>query len=243
MARVNKNNLFSGKFGNLIFRDIKGKPFVKPKAEKVNQSKATKISSSEFIQCSQWAKSIRLSLIPFLVGLTDYNMYRRLTGQLYKAILENTHIPKGERTPINADMSGLTGFEFNINSPFSEYFLPKIEVSLNSQRQVVVNISEFEPKSEVVFAEKTYQAELLIHILASSLEPNTAAIETYFIVPIERQTNLIAAIDWTSLAFPTDYFVLVSAKLMYFTSNKFTEKNYVNSKELSPACVLMAAHT
>lgn len=238
MARINKKNILSGRIANLVFRNVEGKQIVQSRPENMRQTTATKLSSSEFTQCSRWAKSLRLSLIPFLVGLTDTYMYRRFTGQLYQALQTNTAILKGLRTPCNADMSGLVGFEFNTHSPFTHYFLPKLNVSLDSQRQLRVILPEFEPKTEVVFAEKTHQAELIVYVLATNLEPNKAAIETHFILPIERQTALIPETQWTSLALPADYFVMVSAKIMYYNTNKFTAKNYVNSKELNPACVV-----
>lgn len=240
MARINKKNILSGRIANLVFRNVAGKQIVQSRPEDMKQTKATKLSSSEFTQCSRWAKSLRLSLIPFLVGLTDTYMYRRLTGQLYKALQTNTAIGKGQRTPLNADMSELIGFEFNAYSPFADYFLPKFAISLDSQRHLSVIIPEFEPKTEVVFAEKTYQAELVVYVLATHLEPNTAAIETHFILPIESQTALVAETHWISFALPADCFVLVTAKLMYYNTNKFTMKNYVNSKELNPACVVFA---
>lgn len=240
MARINKKNILSGKIGNLVFRNLHGKQIVQAKPEIVNQSKATKLSGAEFTQCSRWAKLLRLSLIPFLVGLTDTYMYRRLTGQLYQALQSNTAMGKGLRTPCNADMSALVGFEFNTHSPFVNYFLPKLDISLDSQRQLKVVIPEFEPKTEVVFAEKTYQAELIVYVLASHLEPNTAAIETHFILPIERTTALVPETQWTSFALPEGCFVMVSAKILYYNTNKFTAKNYVNNKELNPACVVFA---
>lgn len=243
MARINKKNIISGKIGNLVFRNLDGKQVVQAKPEKVNQTKFTKLSSSEFTQSSRWAKSLRLSLIPFLVGLTDTYMYRRLTGQLYQALQTNTKIAKGQRTPCNSDMSELNGFEFNTHSPFVDYFLPKLDVSLDAQRQLNVTIPEFEPKTEVLFAEKTYQAELLIYVIATNLDPNTAAIETHFILPIERQTALIPETQWSSFALPAGCFVLVSAKIMYYNMNKFTVKNYVNSVKLNPACVVFAGAT
>lgn len=241
MARINKKNIISGKIGNLVFRNLDGKQIVQAKPEKVNQTKATKLSSSEFTQCSRWTKILRLPLIPFLVGHTDVYMYRRLTGQLYKALQTNTVIAKGERTPCNTDMNALIGFEFNTHSPFGDYFLPKLDIRLDSGRQLRLVIPEFEPKTEVVFAEKTYQAELVVHVLATTLEPNTAAIETHFILPIDRTTDLIPETQWTSFALPADCFVMVCAKLMYYNANPFTAKNYVNNKELNPACVAFAS--
>jgi hypothetical protein len=240
MARINKKNILSGRIANLVFRNVEGKQIVQSRPENMKQTLATKLSSTEFTQCSRWAKSLRISLIPFLVGLTDTYMYRRLTGQLYQALQSNTAMLKGLRTPCNADMSGLAGFEFNTHSSFADYFLPNVDVSLDSQRKLNIIIPEFEPKTEVVFAEKTYQAELVVYVLATNLEPNKAAIEAHFILPIERQATLIPETHWTSFALPADYFVLVTAKLMYYNTNMFTVKNYVNNKELNPACVVFA---
>jgi len=241
MARINNKNILSGRIANLVFRNVGGKQIVQSRPEDMKQTKATKLSSSEFTQCSRWAKSLRLALIPFLVGLTDNYMYKRFTGKLYAALQTNTTMPKGLRTPLNADMSELAGFEFNTHSPFVDYFFPKIDVSLDSQRQLRVIIPEFEPKTELVFAEKTFQAELVVYVLATNLEPNTVAIETHFILPIERQAGLAPETNWTSFAVPAGYFVMVSAKILYFNTNKFTVKNYINSKELNPACVIFAA--
>ncbi|WP_281297949.1 hypothetical protein [Flavobacterium limnophilum] len=240
MARIDKKSIISGSIANLVFRNVNGKQIVQSKPEKVNQTKATKLSASEFTQCSRWAKKLRISLIPFLVGLTDTYMYKRLTGQLYQALQTNTAKLKGQRTPCNADMSALAGFEFNTHSPFADYFLPNLAISLDSQRQLKVLIPEFEPKTEVVFAEQTYQAELVVYVLATNLEPDKAVVETHFILPIERQMDLVPATSWTSLPLPPDYFVLATAKLMYYNTNKFTARNYVNNKELNPACVVFA---
>lgn len=47
MARINKKNILSGKIGNLVFRNLHGKQIVQAKPEKVNQSKATKLSGAD----------------------------------------------------------------------------------------------------------------------------------------------------------------------------------------------------
>jgi len=78
-------------------------------------------------------------------------MYRRLTGQLYRAIQSNTNLFKGERNPLNCNLKEMQGFDFNSHSPFKEYFLPHISVTLNDQRQVALTIPEFKTKSQVVF--------------------------------------------------------------------------------------------
>ena len=170
-------------------------------------------------------------------------MYRRLTGSLYSAIQSNTAILKGERTPLNSNLDALVGFDFNSSSAFKDYFLPTVLVELTNQRQVQVNIPEFEPKSEVVFPERTGHAELLVYVMASCLKYNTAVVDDYFLVPMTNNASKIPATVWTSIVLPESHFVLVSAKMMYYNNDKFTVKNYINSKAMNPSTILLAKHT
>jgi hypothetical protein len=243
MARLDKNKFLSGVIGNLVFRNLDGKQIVQSKPDKIKQSTMTKLSGSEFRSCSQWAKMIRQYLYNFLINQNDSYMYRRLTGSLYRAIRSNTAIFKGERTPLNSNLDELVGFDFNSNSAFKDYFLPTVLVVLTNERQVQVTLPEFKPKSEVVFPERTGHAELLVYVMTTSLKYNTAVVDDYFIVPMTNNATLIPATVWTSLILPESHFVLVTAKIMYYNNDKFTVKNYINSKAMNPSTILMAKHT
>jgi hypothetical protein len=108
---------------------------------------------------------------------------------------------------------------------------------------VQITIPEFEPKSEVVFPERIGHAELLVYVMATSLKHNTAIVDDYFLVPIANNTTIIPATVWTSIILPESHFVLVTAKIMYYNNDKFTVKNYINSKEMNPSTILLAKHT
>jgi hypothetical protein len=243
MARLDKNKFLSGVIGNLVFRNLDGKQIVQSKPDKIKQSTMTKLSGSEFRSCSQWAKMIRQYLYNFLINQNDSYMYRRLTGSLYRAIRSNTAIFKGERTPLNSNLDELVGFDFNSNSAFKDYFLPTVLAELTNQRQVQVIIPTFEPRSEVVFPERTGHAELLVYVMATCLKYNTAVVDDYFIVPMTNNAALIPATVWASIILPESHFVLVNAKIMYYNNDKFTVKNYINSKAMNPSTILMAKHT
>jgi len=241
MARINKKNIISGRIGDLVYRNVDDQQVVQPRPEDMKQTQATKLSSTEFVKCSHWAKILRVFLSPLLLGLTDTYMYKRLTGKLYATLQTNTSMLKGVRTPCNADMSELAGFEFNTHSPFADYFLPSFEVALDAQRQVTITMPELEPKTEIVFAEETGQAELLIYVLATNFDLGEPIIEAHFLLPIDKSTPILPETSWSSPVIPADYFVMVTAKLMFSETNKFTVKNYINNKELNPACVLFAS--
>jgi len=121
MARIDKKNLLSGALGNLVFRNLDGNQIVQSHPGSVKQTQATKASGSEFRQCSHWAKLLRYGLSNFIDKQTDSYMFSRFTGAVYKAIQKNITLPKGQRTPLNSDMSSLIGFEFNTHSPFTTY--------------------------------------------------------------------------------------------------------------------------
>ena len=66
MARLDNKRNFSGTIGNVVFRTLDGKQIVQSKEAFRKQTPATKISGSEFRQCSTWTKQLRASLTPFL---------------------------------------------------------------------------------------------------------------------------------------------------------------------------------
>ena len=107
MARIDKNKFLSGAIGDLVFRNLDGKQVVQSKPDGVKQSRLTKLSGNEFRNCSKWAKMLRYNLNDFLAQQTDGYMYRRFTGQLYKALQSNTSLMKGERTPLNCHLEAL----------------------------------------------------------------------------------------------------------------------------------------
>lgn len=240
MARLNNKKAFSGLIGNLVFRTLEGQQIVQSRPNSVKQTSNTKASASEFRHCSIWAKQLRLDLWAFLNKDTDSYMFRRLTGNFYKALMSNTNILKGQRTPLNANMSDLVGFDFNLNSPFKDYFLPNIEVTADSQKQITLIVPELEPKTQVKYPERTMEAELLVYVYAGTLVSNAPITEAFVTIPINRAASVHPETSWTSPVLPDNHLVVVSAKIMYYTYNKFTGKNYLNNKQLCPSMILFA---
>ena len=238
MGQVIKKNIISGSVGNLVFRNLNGKQIVQSHPGKLKQTKATKASGSEFRQCSTWAKQLRIGLFPFLIDQTDSYMYRRLTGQFYNALLGNTHLPKGGRTPLNANMKDLEGFEFNTHSPFKDYFDAKITTVLDANRQLQITVPELDLKNQVLFPSKVYDAELVVVVYATPFDLYTKTVEASFVLPLEKNTTLANETVWTSPPIPENYFMVVTAKLLFYTPNKFMGKNYLNSKTLNPSSIV-----
>ena len=238
MGQVSKKNIISGATGNLVFRNLDGKQIVQSHPGEIRQTQATVASASEFSHCSRWSKDLRIGLHSFLARHTDSYMYRRLTGTFYNALLKNTYLPKGQRTPFTANMKALEGFEFNTHSPFKEYFLPEITVVMDSQRQVQVIIPELEPKSQIRFPEEVSHAELVVYVYATKFEVSSPIADAFFTLPISSSTAVQPETVWTSPALPENHFVVVAAKLLYYEENQFMGKKYSNSEVLNPCRIL-----
>lgn len=229
--------------GNLVFRNLNGRQVVQSHPDKIKQNEATKTSATEFGQSSTWAKQLRLGLEPFLVHLSDTTMYQRFTARLYAALLANTTLPKNGRTPLNANMTSMEGFEFNHHAPFATHFLPTISATMDAQRRVTVTVPALQPLVDVLYPEGCSQAEMLVYLYATNLMPNAPISDGYFTVALPKQPVTLTQTVWTSPELPEGHFVMVCAKLLYYETNPFTGRTYLNSTVLNTSAVLLAMAT
>lgn len=226
--------------GNVVFKNLNGKQIVVSRPTKVKQTSATQKSASEFGSCSRWAKQLRMGLTPFLVGLTDNTMHSRFTAAVYNALKQQTAIPQGQRSPLNVAMHALQRFEFNTHSPFINCFKKTILAELTSNKEVVVTLPAFNPQRDVVFPNGCTSAKLVVYTYATNLKDPENVLVFHNLLPISKTAEIPAQNLLTTAPIPTGYFVLVSAKLLYYNANVLTESNYLNTKEFSPAMVVLA---
>ncbi len=243
MATSGNRKALTGLIGNVVFRTVNGKAIVQSRPANIKQTTATKKSASEFGSCSRWAKQLRMGLQPLLVGMTDSTMHSRFSTQLYNAIKSNTAVPQGQRTPLNSAMDALVGFEFNTHSPFATHFSPTIITELTSANELIISISAFDPKTDMLFPTGCHSAKLVVYVLTSDCLEGSRSLEFHALLTIEKNTPINAQTLLTTAPIPTGQLVLATAKLLYFTPNPLTESNYLNTKVLSPAMVVSVVKT
>lgn len=240
MATLENKRAFNGMVGNVVFRNYRGKPIVQSRPTQVKQTIATQKSASEFGNCSRWAKQLRLGLTPFLVGQADSALYQRFTAAIYNAVKSNTALPKGERSPLNSDMASLQEFEFNTHSPFATYFKPTIAAQRNANNEVVLTLTDVDPTTDIVFPDGCTTAKLVVVVYATNFSDTTTPLMFHTILPIAKNTTLPAQQLLQTPPIPEGYLVLAAAKMLYYTPNLLTESTTLNSKDFSPAMVLLA---
>ena len=126
-------------------------------------------------------------------------------------------------------MDTLASFEFNTHSPFTDYFTPPITATLDTLRQITLTLPSFEPKIAMRFPNQTDKAELLLFVYATNFASNNPIAQAHLLLPIDKQTPIQPATTWTSPPLPDGFFILVCTKIMYYKSNPFTGKDYVNN--------------
>lgn len=242
MAKINDNKQFSGMVGNLVFRTLEGEQIVQSAPKKFKQSMRTQMSGSEFRQCSKWGRHVRIILHDFLARQTDSYMHRRLTTALYDTILGNTQLPKGERSPANCNMQAMTGFDFNVHSPWSEYVQVDITASLQDDGRVLVTIPGFKPADKIQFPKNIYAAELMVYVFSihQLLQYNTEN-ASVFVLPFQKNSPQTEPQSFLSEhAMPAGDWVLAVAKLQFFTHNTFVGKKYENTPQMSPTQIVFS---
>jgi len=114
MARDNSDFSFSGKVGDLIFVQKNKERYVRSASAKpVNQTEASRKSSSDFGMASRIGAKIRKAFKPLLSYSRDETLMNRLNAQLIAVL--NTVGPSfaGSKKLIQGDVQLLYGFQFN----------------------------------------------------------------------------------------------------------------------------------
>ncbi|WP_264521512.1 hypothetical protein [Flavobacterium sp. N1994] len=240
MARVGNKNQLRGAIGPVIFQERYGKSFTRIKPDKIRQTNATKVSSSEFQYCSTWSKWIRIGLKPLWLGNTDPLVSQKLSGALYAALQKNTALPKGQRNWSNTDMSSLKGFEVNSQSPFESYCKADIGVELTVSRTLKITLPEMITAQTIRYTEDCTDAEVICSITANNLAAGEliSTVAEHFTIP-KSSTTLDSSL-FESQPLPTDCMIIVAAQLVFFKCNRINGRYALNSKKINPSVILWA---
>lgn len=146
MARYKGIADFSGKIGDVIFVNKKNTKFAKAKrTEPINQTEASKKSSTDFGRASTAAAKIRKTLAPLLSFYGDDTLINRLNSRLMAVF--NT-IPKefiGKKTLIQGDVCLLMDFPFNKPKKVDSLLYRGPEITILSSGKMLLEIPPHAP--------------------------------------------------------------------------------------------------
>ncbi|MES2652718.1 MAG: hypothetical protein V4663_13330 [Bacteroidota bacterium] len=129
----------SGKVGDLIFSNRKGKHIAKKKSlVPMNQTEATKKSSSDFGVASKAAARLRRSFAPFIEKYGDTTLVSRFTKHMLKVFKTIPADFIGHKQLNQGDVGIFKDFQFNASARLDSllFQLPKVEIAASGLKIV-----------------------------------------------------------------------------------------------------------
>lgn len=244
MGTIDSKGNIKGKVGNATYRVMNGKNIVQSKPATISQSEATKASSGEFGKISTVAKKIRLHFFAAIQDRTDGRMANRFGAALYRAVTKNTALKKGERSVLNSDLSEMTGFEFNNNSPVSELLNATATAVLDADNRVLIKIPTLNGKEDVKWPGLATKCRIKFFVQA--LDPadwSETSFELFETEIKDDKKHQLSVQQWQSAVIPPGHLCVVMLTMQFYRYNSQVGDISFNSKDLYPAQLLLMKAT
>ena len=244
MAQIKKNGLVVGKMGDVVYQVCNGKQILKENNRDVKLTAESKQCSTEFSAANNASANLRNGLQLYVSGMADTAMHGRFTGAIFHAI-RNSHQTGegrervGQRTFEDANLSLLEGFEFNKNTPFSEYCT--VDHELNFTDGIVrIAVNGFSKSKHLKRIPNT-QGEVLLYGVAAFNPKSQGLIGSVQEFRV-RGNYPDTLLEWQSEPIPQGKVVLVFAAVIYYGMPTLEGKKVLTNRQLHP-CKIVAAFT
>ena len=240
MAIKDSKGFIHGVIGDFVFRVVNGKQIVqqRPKTSKISQK--TKENGVLFGRVSKQAAEIRGRLKPWLGSNYDSKMTGRFLGSCLKII----NASKESKTELldlyTVDLSELKGFEFNIHSLVSKYFIGRIEILGDLKTGLEFRLPKIITICDIRYPRRCENVDLhliVMHIPENSIS-NFSVFSSQWTLPKsdivqEERSFHVMPIQTTGVT-------LAIMQLSFFDSYSQFGKVYKNDERLHPMQIIYA---
>lgn len=242
MASKDNQGNFRGRIGNLTYRVINGVNVIqsRPGPNLMKQTSATQSSSTDFSVASNRAKIIRTILYPMIKDHFDRQMVNRFNALMGDVIRSNEDLAPGQRDLGDGQLSLLNGFDFNVRSPFANYF--KLDfVQQFSPWGLRLTLPAFNPNAMVNFPQGATGCNLRVLVSALDLDQNKYCYCDSRELEILTAERMVAATDWFFNAHLPDHALVMATVSLEFYTEGLMEDISLNGPALHP-CMILCLH-
>lgn len=239
MATV-KNGFKRGRVSDVTYSERDGVQIVKgfSKKPKYDKSIASIESSTVFGKASNLASYFRDSMTPIHNELNDGGMSVRLTGVVVTCLrpeLDDTNLNFNFK---DSSFRRLIGFEFNIKSPFQNYFFAQPVIDYTVENQVEIKIPEMKIPKDLVFPAGVHNCKLVLTCGLFDLE-NGALDEPNSVMFDIENTFKATKIPAMVATFETrpGCLCMIGISLQFY-KRTFAGEFIINNKEFNPGAIL-----
>lgn len=240
---INQNGFLRGQVGNLVNRKLGNINVIQTKSGRpVKQSKATKDCASDFGVASKAAYTIRFGFIEIHQNLYDPQMINRLNKQVYRALRSNPDQLSGSMSMDHAILKRLVGFQFNEKNHLEDYFYLDPEIQLNQEKQLSIQLPEFDILKTVRMTKDCHNIILHFQIVSFNFEKQTP--EVIKSITMETAVNykdpIVKAQQWTiDCSKSKNKIILIGFNIHYIVKNG-SKEYLLNDKEFNTASIIGA---
>jgi hypothetical protein len=242
MAIQDEDGYLRGKKGDSIFRRVNGTTVVSQAPRERKQTDESNSTAFEFGLASNTARSIRLPMGMYYLGL-DGRLVNRLQTAVRIALPLSPHAESGRRDLHDAELSPLAGLQFNSNAPLNKLLKPRPEVTVRDNSTLNITLPAFTPKKELTYPRSGFRIGCNITITQFAFDFR----REFYMQLASRQTEItqpyFEGFDWDFDEYlPPRSIALACMSLQYHIETSTTERKILNMREFSPTELIAAYH-
>lgn len=141
-----KHELVSGKVGNLIFYEYRGKPCCRSTPDSIRQTAGMKKSASRFGFAAKISKFLRFQLKPFLSNADDKPMMYGFN----KAIMQWLRESKPDENTFSTSNFFIDQFQFNKEASLAALVKQPISTSFSEKGAITIKVPALTPGKDII---------------------------------------------------------------------------------------------
>jgi hypothetical protein len=187
MARV--KNTISGKIENVVYYTVGDKQFVRIKARRVKQSKATKVRSHNFGVASAAGRVLRAQLKQAILVPKDRSMQIRFSGAIAKWLQRYAvaEIPSAEKLPFIHD------FTFSKEKGMDVRCRIPMLVEQGSDELITIAVPAFIPTRDISAPARTVAIKLTLSVAGVNLDKGLSTGSETIGLHLDHNNEMVAA--------------------------------------------------
>jgi len=232
-----KGKHLTGIIGKVTIKQWRDKTVLQIKSFHPRQTAATKQSAGLFGQSSTLARLIRGYTGP--ENFYDGAMVNRLVTEVAEAMRQSFHKETKTFSFREDSFHRLQGFEYNMHSPFKNYFWVEPVVHVQGQ-ELTIGLPELKPAVDMRFPQRATGCLIGVKTIEIDLLTRGEGVSRYFQLEIERDEANVPAQEWVVEA-KYGCLTVVAFELSYYArAGGF--QTFLNSKSCNPSAIIAAVY-
>ena len=233
-----KGKFIVGVAGAVIYKRYRGQQVITGKARgTVKITEATKKSANIFGKSSSFASQIRQGLKQIVTTNHDGTMHFRLTQDVASIMNKGRDLENNVFYFGPSDFDVLTGFQFNMKSPYKQSLLvpPYISVTNN---QLTLHQPEINVPKDLKFPLNATSCNINFEVMEFNLLEGTKKRALIGTKTVQNKNGIYAAEEWTA-PLQEGWFTVIAISLNY-VQHTYAGDVILNNKEFCPAMIVQA---